>query len=100
MQSASGHFALQCKQAVSPDFQASYFDWNISTTVNFTNNLGAQAGWRRETTVLDFSDSRGDLKFQDSGSAAWCGTDADRNPGTRQQAPARATRQVPMPDKR
>jgi hypothetical protein len=44
--------------------QANYFDWDINGTVNVTNNVGLQAGWRRMTTFLDIKQVNGNLKFQ------------------------------------
>jgi hypothetical protein len=46
------------------DYEATYFDWNISGTVNLTNNFGVQAGWRRMTTFIDIDKDQGDFKFQ------------------------------------
>jgi hypothetical protein len=46
------------------NYEANYFDWNISGTVNLTNNFGVQAGWRRMTTFIDINKDEGDLKFQ------------------------------------
>jgi len=46
------------------DYEATYFDWNISGTVNLTNNFGVQAGWRRMTTFIDINRDQGDFKFQ------------------------------------
>jgi hypothetical protein len=49
-------------------YQANYFDWEISGTVNVTNNVGFQAGWRRVSTLIDIETSGehdgGDFKFQ------------------------------------
>jgi hypothetical protein len=49
---------------VDPDYDANYFDWDINGTVNLTNNLGLQVGWRRMTTYLAIEKDTGDLKFQ------------------------------------
>jgi hypothetical protein len=59
----TGQFAMQCAEDANPDYQASYFDWNIYGTMNLSNYLGAQVGWRRTTTLLNFGHTRGDLKF-------------------------------------
>jgi hypothetical protein len=45
-------------------YEANYYDWNISGTVNVTNNFGLQAGWRRVTTFLSIKKDLGDVKFQ------------------------------------
>lgn len=49
---------------VDPKYKANYFDWDISGTVNFTNNIGARVGWRRMTTYIFVEEDTGDLKFQ------------------------------------
>ena len=49
---------------VDPKYQANYFDWDISGTVNITNNVGVQVGWRKVTTLLVIEDDSGDVKFQ------------------------------------
>jgi hypothetical protein len=49
---------------VDPKYQASYFDWDIRGTFNFTNYVGAQVGWRRMTSFINIEQDTGDLKFQ------------------------------------
>ena len=49
---------------VSTRYQARYFDWNIGGTVNLTNNVGIEVGWRRMTTLLAVERDMGDVKFQ------------------------------------
>lgn len=49
---------------IQKKYQAAYFDWNISGTVNLTNNVGAVVGWRKMTTFLAISNDKGDMKFQ------------------------------------
>jgi hypothetical protein len=49
---------------VDPEYQANYFDWDIHGTVNFTNNIGFQAGWRRMSTFINIESDTGDMKFQ------------------------------------
>lgn len=44
--------------------RANYFDWDVNGTVNVTNNVGLQAGWRRMTTFLNIKQVNGNLKFQ------------------------------------
>lgn len=41
-----------------------YYDWDFGGTVNLTNNVGVQAGWRRMTTHIELEDNSGDFKFQ------------------------------------
>jgi hypothetical protein len=64
LHSRGGDFAMKCKPDANPDYQATYFDWNIYGTVNFNRYVGAQVGWRRQTTTLDFGTDRGALAFQ------------------------------------
>jgi hypothetical protein len=49
-------------------YQANYFDWDIHGTVNLTNNVGVQVGWRRVTTTIDIQTGGehdgGDFQFQ------------------------------------
>lgn len=47
-----------------PNIEANYFDWDISGTVNVTNNVGLQAGWRKMTTYLAIKKDTGDVRFQ------------------------------------
>jgi hypothetical protein len=49
---------------IDPDYDANYFDWDIHGTVNLTNNVGLQVGWRRMSTFLAIEKDAGDLKFQ------------------------------------
>ena len=49
---------------IDPKYQANYYDWDINGTINVTNYVGLQVGWRRMTTFLDVKNDTGDLKFQ------------------------------------
>jgi len=49
---------------VDPKYAANYSDWNISGTVNLTNNVGIEVGWRRISTFLSIERDLGDVKFQ------------------------------------
>jgi len=49
---------------LDPKYQANYFDWDLYGTVNFTNYVGFQMGWRKQTTFLSIDHDKGDLKFQ------------------------------------
>jgi hypothetical protein len=64
MQNAAGQFSATCKQATGAKYQAAYFDWDIYGTVNLTNYVGAQIGWRRMTTLIDIKQDTGNVKFQ------------------------------------
>ena len=45
-------------------YEATYFDWDINGTVNVTNNVGLQVGWRKLTNFLRIENDLGDLRFQ------------------------------------
>jgi hypothetical protein len=49
---------------VDPEYQANYYDWNISGTANLTNNLGIEVGWRKMTTFLEIERDQGDFAFK------------------------------------
>lgn len=49
---------------VDPKYKANYYDWDINGTINVSNYVGLQVGWRRMTTFLDVKNDTGDLKFQ------------------------------------
>jgi hypothetical protein len=49
---------------VDPEYQADYYDWNISGTVNLTNNVGVEVGWRKMTTFLHIERDTGDFEFK------------------------------------
>ena len=49
---------------IDPDYKANYFDWDINGTVNLTNNVGLQVGWRKMTTYLNIENDFGEFKFQ------------------------------------
>lgn len=46
--SVTGEFTyFKLPNSAAQDFQAHYFEFDIYGTVNFTNNFGAQVGWRK-----------------------------------------------------
>jgi hypothetical protein len=49
---------------VDEKYQGRYFEWDINGTVNITNNVGVQLGWRKMTTELVIENDTGDLRFQ------------------------------------
>jgi hypothetical protein len=49
---------------IDPQYRANYFDWDLSGTVNLSNNFGVQVGWRKMTTFLAIENDTGDLRFQ------------------------------------
>jgi hypothetical protein len=64
LQNSAGKISASCTQQPTAKYQASYFDWDIYGTVNLTNYVGAQIGWRRMTTFIDINQDTGNLKFQ------------------------------------
>jgi hypothetical protein len=64
--SITGEFTgFSLPSSIDPDYQAHYYDWDIYGTVNFTNNFGAQMGYR--------SLSLGYVAKQDKGDATLAG---------------------------
>jgi hypothetical protein len=49
---------------IEDKYQGNYYDWDLNGTVNLTNNVGVQVGWRRMTTYLDINRDHGDFSFQ------------------------------------
>jgi hypothetical protein len=49
---------------VDPQYAGDWFDWDLSGTVNLTNNFGLQAGWRKMTTFVTIEKDLGDVRFQ------------------------------------
>ncbi len=45
-------------------YSGNYLDWDLNGTVNITNNLGAQIGWRKASTFLTIDSDTGNLKFK------------------------------------
>jgi hypothetical protein len=45
-------------------YSGNYVDWDLNGTVNITNNLGAQVGWRKASTFLTIDTDTGNLKFK------------------------------------
>ena len=45
-------------------YSGTYLDWDLHGTVNITNNLGVQIGWRKASTFLTIDSDTGDLKFK------------------------------------
>jgi len=49
---------------IDPKYQANYFDWDLYGTVNFSDYVGFQMGYRKMSTFLAIERDKGDLKFQ------------------------------------
>jgi len=56
--------ALNLPKSLVKDTTATYYDLDVNGTINFTNNVGMQVGWRKMTTTLGLSTDHGNLKFQ------------------------------------
>lgn len=46
------------------DLHDTQWDWDLYGTINVTNNVGGQIGWRKSTTLLKIGDATGDMKFE------------------------------------
>ncbi len=49
---------------INGKYNGTFLDWDLHGTVNVTNNLGVQVGWRKSSTLLTIERDTGDLKFQ------------------------------------
>ena len=49
---------------IDENYTGNYFEWDINGTVNVTNNVGLQMGWRKTTTSVGIENDFGDLEFQ------------------------------------
>jgi hypothetical protein len=58
--SITGEFsAFSLPDDISADYGGHYYEWNVYGMVNFTNNLGAQVGWRRHDLAYVAKSDRG-----------------------------------------
>jgi len=63
--SITGEFsAFKLPSSIDEDYQAKYFDFDLYGTVNFTDNVGAQGGYRRLTVFYHVDEDEGDLKMK------------------------------------
>jgi len=63
--SITGEFGyLKVPENLSEDFQGRYIDFDFYGTVNFTNNIGAQLGYRSMDVFYQDSNDSGTLKFK------------------------------------
>lgn len=63
--SITGEFAFfKIPDNLSDNYDGRYFDVDIYGTVNFTNNVGAQLGYRTVDVFYEVDFDRGDLRFQ------------------------------------
>ena len=49
---------------IDPDYQADYWDWDLYGTVNFSQYVGFQMGYRKQSTYLAIEKDSGDLSFK------------------------------------
>jgi hypothetical protein len=49
---------------IDEDYRANYFDFDLYGTVNFTEKVGAQVGYRRLTVFYRIDEDEGDLKMK------------------------------------
>ena len=63
--SITGEFSLfKLPGSIDEDYEGRYFDFDLYGTVNFTDNFGAQAGYRSLTVFYRVEQDQGDLKMR------------------------------------
>lgn len=63
--SITGEFTgIKLPDGIDEDYRAQYYDFDIYGTVNFTNNVGAQVGYRSLDVSYTVKLDRGDLKLK------------------------------------
>jgi hypothetical protein len=62
--SITGEFSGFKLPNIDEDYDGKYFDFDLYGTVNFTDNFGAQAGYRRLTVFYRVEQDEGDLKMK------------------------------------
>ena len=63
--SITGEFSgFKLPDSIDEDYKANYYDFDLYGTVNFTNNFGAQAGYRSLTVFYKVDTDQGDLKMK------------------------------------
>lgn len=63
--SITGEFSFfKVPEDLSDDYGGRYFDFDIYGTANFTNNVGAQLGYRTIDVLYDVDFDHGDLQFR------------------------------------
>lgn len=55
---------IKIPDSIDEDYKAHYFDFDLYGTVNFTNNVGAQVGYRRLTVFYKVDTDQGDLQMK------------------------------------
>jgi hypothetical protein len=49
---------------IDPNYEADYWDWDLYGTVNFSQYVGFQMGYRKQSTYLAIEKDSGDLSFK------------------------------------
>lgn len=63
--SITGEFSgIKLPESIDEDYRAKYFDFDLYGTVNFTDNIGAQAGYRSFDVFYKVDDDEGELKIK------------------------------------
>jgi hypothetical protein len=62
--SITGEFSGFKLPTIEDEYRGSYFDFDLYGTVNFTNNVGAQAGYRSLTVFYHAEEDEGDLEMK------------------------------------
>ena len=63
--SITGEFSgFKLPESIDEDYQGRYYDFDLYGTVNFTDNFGAQAGYRSLTVFYLVEQDEGDLKMK------------------------------------
>ena len=74
--SITGEFSFfPLPQDISEDYKAKYYDFDLYGTVNFTDNFGAQGGYRSFDVFYHIKKDEGDLRSRASTSAESYGSD-------------------------
>ena len=63
--SITGEFsAFKLPEGIDEDYRGRYYDFDLYGTVNFTDNFGAQVGYRSLTVFYKVEEDEGDLKMK------------------------------------
>jgi hypothetical protein len=62
--SITGEFSAFKLPDIEGDYGGNYFDFDLYGTVNFTNNFGAQAGFRSFDVFFKVEDDEGELNLR------------------------------------
>lgn len=63
--SITGEFSgIKLPESVNDDYRAKYYDFDLYGTINFTNNVGAQAGYRSFDVLYKVDSDEGNLQLK------------------------------------